>query len=185
MAAEPGDEFREFVEGLVPLDEAQRQRDGARSPFETITERISGRSGVGFHGSFFTGGGLLLVAAALAALMPARAEGGFWRVGRGTVADLLAVGNGAAVPLLAGAIALVALAGVAALRGGGFARGLVVVQPFIGGVGVAGVGLLWVGVLAFVLLNLIVLLLIIVANIVGAILIVAVFIGMLVGLFSQ
>lgn len=180
---EHSDEYRALVEGLVPLDEAQSQQDDrASNSFEGLFERITGRSAVGFHVSFLTGAGLLLIAAALAALMPGRVDGDFWRVGRDTAADLLAAGNGAALPLMIAALALVALAGLAAVRGGDFGRGVVLAQPFIGGAGVAGVSLLWAGFLAFALLNFVVLLLIVTFYIVATMVIVALFIGMLTGL---
>ncbi len=179
---EPSDEYREFVESLVPLDEAQGQRDErSRSPFEALAGRIAGTSGLEFGFSFVSGAGLLLIAATLAALMPSRVEGSFWRVGRDVIGDMLAVGNGAALPLAIGGLALLALAGLASLRGGPIGRSLLIAQPFIGGAGVASMGALWTGFLALAVLNFIVLLLIIVAYIVIG----AIVIGALIGLVTQ
>jgi hypothetical protein len=181
----PSDEYREFVEALIPLDELQRRGAEARSPFDALRDRIAGRSEIGFNLSFFTGAGLLLLAAGLAAAMPSHVEGDFWRVGRDTVAELLAVGNGAAWPIFLGAVALVALGGLAALPNDELARGVLVAQPLIGGAGVAGVAILWAGFLAFVALNVLVLLLIIVAYVVATIVLCAMVIGIVIGMLSQ
>jgi len=186
MAEHPSEEWREFVDGSVPLDEAQRKgADPPRSPFEALADRVTGAAGPSFHFSILTGAGLLLVAAGLAALMPASVGGSFWRVGREEVAGLLIAGNGASLPLALGALALVLLAGLAATTGGQVARGLLITQPFIGGAGLVGVGALWAGVLAFAVLNTAVFLLIIVIYIVTAIVIVAAFIGVLIGLVTE
>ena len=183
---EPSEECREFVQGLVPLEEAQQQREDAPpGAFEGLWDSIAGRRGRGFHFSFFSGAVLLSVAAGLAALMPSRAEGGFWRVGRGVATDLLAAGNDVALPLALGAVALALLAGVAAARGGELSRGVLIVQPFVGGAGAAGVGVLWVGVVLFAILNVIVALLILALYVLGTILIVGMFFGLLAGLFSE
>lgn len=179
---EPPDEYRDFVDGLVPFEEVQRQGE-TRSPFEDLAARVA-LAGVDLRFSFLTGAGLLIAAAALAALLPSEdtTKDGFWRLGRQLVSELLQVGNGLALPFALGALTLLVIAALAAPRNGEFARAVLVAQPFIGGAGVVGVGAMWAGFLALALVNLLVLLLIIVAYVVGTTLLLAFFVSLVFGM---
>ena len=181
---QPSDEYRQFIDGLVPLGEAQTR--GQDSPFESLLSRLTRRTqgAAGWPASLY-GGGLLLAAAALGALMPFSATGSFWRIGRDSMEQMLAAGNGAALPLALAGVGLLLIGALATLWRGPLSEPVLIAQPFIGGAGIAGIGVLWIGLLAFAVVNLIVLLLIIVAYVVAAILIVAVLIGMLLGLADQ
>lgn len=187
--ASPSKEWEEFVEGSVALEALEREAEeaGTESPFESLAGRIARSVGLDLRFSFLTGVGLMLVAAALAALLPSAstASGGFWRVGPDLVRQLLTVGNALAVPLgLAAVVVCLATALGAALGGSQFGRSLLVIQPFIGGAGVLGAGAIWGAFLALALVNFAVLLLIIVLYILVAIILMSIFFGVVIGMLN-
>lgn len=189
MAGEaPSEEWEDFVEGVVALDEVQPQGDDqSGSPFEALAGRIAESARLDLRFSFLTGVGLLLVAAGLAALLPSAntASDTFWRIGRDLAGQLLAVGNALAIPLGLAALVFLVIALAAALRDSQLGRSVLVVQPFIGGAAVISAGAIWAAFLALALVNLAVLVLIIVAYVVGAIIVLAIFFGVLIGMLNQ
>lgn len=182
----PSDEYAEFVEGIVELEDVQRQRDQSHSAFEGLLGRLTGSGRVDVRFSLLTGAGMLLLAAALVALLPSQqaASDSFWRVGRHLCAQLLSVGNSLALPLALGAVILMGLALVATARDGQFRRGVLVAQPIVGGAGVVGAGALWGTFLALAFVNFVVLLLIIVAYVVATILVLWFCLGLLMGMMN-
>ena len=181
-------EWEEFVEGTVALEDVDQEDGGETgSSFEALAGRIARSGRPDFRFSLLTGVGLLLVAAALAALLPSAnvAEGSFWRVGRDLVEQLLVVGNSLAIPLGLAALIFLAVALAVAVSGSDLGRPVVVAQPFIGGAGVLCTGAIWAGFLALALVNLAILLLIIIAYIVAAIIVLAMFFGVLIGMLNQ
>lgn len=186
MPTEPPSAYQRFVGGLVQLDAAQQQRDDAQSPFASLADRIAGHGG-GWQFSSFVGGGMLAGAALLAAVLPSTgaASNSFWRVGRSTVVDVLAVGNAVVVPLALAALALLVLSAAAVPQSGQAANRYLAIQPFIGSAGLLGVTATWAGFLALALANLAVLMLIILAYVVATIFFTALVIGFLIGLLNQ
>lgn len=182
-----GAEFREFVEGTVSLEELHRSPEGEDgASFESFVARFSGAAGE-LRFSFISGATMLAVAALLAATLPGQqtANDGFWRVGREAVGDLLGLGDGLLLPLALAALALLLASMVAAARGGELARGTLLVQPFLGGAGLAGVGIIWALFLVLVVANLAVLALIIVAYAVLTVIAVALVFGFFIGFLTQ
>lgn len=174
-------EFKEFVGGVVALDEARRtESDGG---FESVMDRIAG-TGTGFGPPSILGGGLLLLGGAALVLLPAPEAiqgSNYWRVARSAGSEVLALGDATALPmLLAGALLLVAGV-VLGYRTAGAAE----IAGVLGSAGLGFSALLWVAVGVLWLVNLVVLLTIIVAYIVGTIVLLAIFFGMLTGLANS
>lgn len=185
MAAGPSDEFASFVGGLVPLDEVQRGDAGPR--FEDLMGRLTNVGGDGTALPGMIGGALLMVAAGLAAVMPAAStiEGShFWRVAKKLGAEVAGAGNTASTPMLVGAL-LFLVAGLAAAYLARSDVGLPTVLAAVGAVALGLVILLWLALAALLLVNLVVLGLIVVAYIVGAVVALAIFFGMLAGLVNS
>lgn len=176
------EEFEDFVGGVVSLDEVQRSE--SRGGFEHLMGRIARGRGSGRGTPSVLGGGLLVLGSAVLALMPspgAIQDSDFWRVARSAGADVLALGNAAALPmLLAGALLLVA--------GAAAGYGQLGVEELAGGLGAVGLGasvLLWIGVVVLWVINLFVLLLIIAAYVIAAIFGMAILFGALAGLANS
>jgi hypothetical protein len=177
-------EFEDFVGSVVPLEDIEQSHSGA--PFENLMGRIAGERGQ-LVPSSAVGGGLLILAGGLAALLPDPADiraSHFWRVARSMGAQVVSIGNEAALPLVAVGTVLLALCLVLTYRAQAGAE-LVGAIGTVGVAGIALIALLWAALAVLWLVNLAVMVLIIIAYIIGAIIAIGVFIGMLMGLASS